>query len=231
MLVYKATNRTNGKVYIGKTVRTLQGRWREHVRLSNLNLGCSYLGAAIRKYGVHAFELEGISEVNSREELSRLEKFYIQQYKSYQKQFGYNLTLGGDGGIICHTLETRRRIAAGRQGADHPMYGKHQSREARQRISEHNGRGFLGKRHTMVSRQRMGVRGEDHPNFGKHLSESTKDKIRVINSKTYRLQSPDGSLVDITNLKAFCKNRGLSAPHLNSVFHGKKRSHKGWTKC
>ena len=50
------------------------------------------------------------------------------------------------------------------------------------------------------------------------------------NIKTYTLTSPQGETTTITNLKRFCEKHGLSAPHLNSVFHGKRKQHKGWTR-
>jgi group I intron endonuclease len=40
---------------------------------------------------------------------------------------------------------------------------------------------------------------------------------------------PKGRLVCITNLKAFCRERGLSPVHMHQLVSGKRKSHKGWT--
>ena len=32
MIIYKYTNKLNGKIYIGQTVRTLEERLKEHIR-------------------------------------------------------------------------------------------------------------------------------------------------------------------------------------------------------
>ena len=229
------TNLVNGKVYIGKTtLATADARWKGHVSAARLNHGSPYLGAAIRKYGTGSFTVEEIDSASDKDDLNKKERHYIALHKSHQREIGYNLTLGGDGGVIRHSEETKKKIAAGRQGVNHPMYGRHHSEEAKLRISQHtqgSRNPFFGKKHTTLSRQSMGARGEDHPNFGQHLSESTKQKIRIANSKTFTLRSPEGETVRITNLKGFCAQRGLSAPHMNSVFHGGRGSHKGWTRC
>ena len=54
--IYKITNLINNKCYIGKTERTIQERWREHLRHRNsLDLP---LSRALNKYGVENFQIE-----------------------------------------------------------------------------------------------------------------------------------------------------------------------------
>lgn len=51
--IYKITNKINGKVYIGKTTKTVQERWKEHLRESRTERSENRpLYRAIRKYGV-----------------------------------------------------------------------------------------------------------------------------------------------------------------------------------
>lgn len=232
MFIYKVTNKMNGKVYIGKTVRSVDDRWAQHVSFAKIGGGCPYLGAAIRKYGSEAFEIEQLAQATNENELGRLEMGFIQQFQSHQREIGYNLTLGGEGITgHYHSPETKAKMSAKKRGENHPMFGRHQSPSARQRISEHtrgNDNHFFGKTHTADSRKTMGARGEDHFNFGKKLSEETRRKIREANSRTYIFLSPVGESRVITNLKAFCKENNLNAPHMNSVYHGKRNQHKGW---
>jgi group I intron endonuclease len=41
--------------------------------------------------------------------------------------------------------------------------------------------------------------------------------------------SPDGKLVEIVNLSAFCREHGLSVVRMHNLKSGIRRSHKGWT--
>lgn len=127
--VYKITNKTNNKVYIGITSKGLSARWKEH--LYNAEHGCPFkLHNAIRKYGKENFSIELIDFCNSWEELEEKEKYYISEYKSLQDEFGYNMTEGGDGTIGRYvTMETRDKI---RQKA----IGREVSEETRMKLSE-----------------------------------------------------------------------------------------------
>lgn len=89
-IIYKITNKVNGKSYIGQTRYTLEFRWRQHIHKKDN----TYFHNAIRKYGVDNFSIEALEEV----EVSRLndrEIFYIAKYNTFND--GYNLTIGGDG--------------------------------------------------------------------------------------------------------------------------------------
>lgn len=47
----------------------------------------------------------------------------------------------------------------------------------------------------------------------------------------YRFKNPSGELVEIYNLNSFCKKNELMPQHMGKVHHGKRMSHKGWTKA
>lgn len=108
MIIYKITNKINGKIYIGKTTKTLAQRWRQHQK--HVRAGSQvYLHRAVRKYGPDAFQLEIIHTVETEEELNTLETHYITQYQSHKPEIGYNGTFGGDGiGLL--TEETRQKM-------------------------------------------------------------------------------------------------------------------------
>lgn len=86
-IVYKITNKINGKVYIGQTTETLEKRWKRHCGYQ-LNDG-TYFHNAIKKYGADNFSVELLAEANNQLELDEKEFYYIDLYKSnsYNSKF------------------------------------------------------------------------------------------------------------------------------------------------
>lgn len=57
MIIYKATNKFNGKIYIGQTINSLEYRSNQHKRDANrVNKKNYYFINAIAKYGFQEFE-------------------------------------------------------------------------------------------------------------------------------------------------------------------------------
>lgn len=109
MVIYKITNLLNKKCYIGQTSqKNPMRRFYSHISNSKLNMD-GYLYNAIRKYSIENFKFEVIEEVNSRDELNFLEKYYIKHYDSMNNKYGYNLTSGGGQCIL--TAESRLKIS------------------------------------------------------------------------------------------------------------------------
>jgi len=109
MIIYCARNKITRKVYIGQSIRdTPVFRIRCHM------LSKYYFGAALRKYGLDAFEISVIDRAETREQLNAKERFWIKTYNSLAPN-GYNLTTGGEGGFkrcqstILKMLASRRR--------------------------------------------------------------------------------------------------------------------------
>lgn len=50
-------------------------------------------------------------------------------------------------------------------------------------------------------------------------------------AKGYKMTSPDGSVVNVYNMKDFCRDNGLNDSHMCAVYYGKRKQHKGWTKA
>lgn len=93
--IYKITNKINGKSYIGKTVRSIDERWHEHLREANQTRSQHRpLYKAFNKYGIDNFTCELIEEV-SLEQVDARERYWIEYYKTFK--IGYNITIGGDG--------------------------------------------------------------------------------------------------------------------------------------
>ena len=93
--IYKITNALNGKVYIGKTSRSVEIRWHEHCKnCKSANVNNRPLYKAMNKYGIDSFKIETI-ETCPEEKSSERERYWIEYYQSFKQ--GYNATIGGDG--------------------------------------------------------------------------------------------------------------------------------------
>lgn len=98
-LVYKITNKINNKIYFGLTVRSLEGRWGNH--LSAVRQGSKFrFHSAIRKYGVDNWVLEIVEENSDISYIRKLEENLIEEYKTTDNRYGYNAKPGGCGGFI-----------------------------------------------------------------------------------------------------------------------------------
>ena len=109
MIVYKITNRLNGKVYIGKTTCTLKRRWQMHQTDARSQRYQTHFYKAIRKYGAQSFNLEILNVAKSQQELDAMERFFIILHQSFVPANGYNGTLGGDGAAKGNKCASGRR--------------------------------------------------------------------------------------------------------------------------
>lgn len=95
MLIYKITNKINGKRYIGQTKQTLELRFKGHVRNAKNKVN-RYLYDAMNKYGYPNFFIEIIE--NNVINVDAREKFWIKELDTFFPN-GYNMTCGGGGGF------------------------------------------------------------------------------------------------------------------------------------
>lgn len=108
MIIYKITNKVNGKVYIGQTVGDIKARWRKHKNLHKYP-SCSptAINHAIVKYGENNFTVEKVATAISLEELNQKEIQFIAEYNCVVPN-GYNIETGGD--VVLFTQQQRRRL-------------------------------------------------------------------------------------------------------------------------
>ena len=121
MIIYKATNIINSKVYIGQTIHSLSIRKGQHERSHEYGYKTAFSNA-IKKYGKENFKWEVIYETDSIEELNNKESFYIEHYKSLVSENGYNLKGGGGNDFL--TDEVKEKIGNAQVGEKNHMYGK-----------------------------------------------------------------------------------------------------------
>lgn len=91
MIIYKAENKINNKMYIGQTKYTLERRKSEHLNEAKSGKGSKF-HSAIRKYGEENFVWSIIDTAKTFEDLTEKGCYWIEYYKSYER--GYNSTKG-----------------------------------------------------------------------------------------------------------------------------------------
>jgi group I intron endonuclease len=97
--IYKISNKIDGKIYIGFTSKTVEDRYRQHLKEAkkNNNKRNIYLYNAINKHGEENFTVELVRRTKNLDYgLNKLEPYYIKKYNSLYP-IGYNLTTGGEG--------------------------------------------------------------------------------------------------------------------------------------
>jgi len=189
MLVYCIKNTINNKEYIGLTTRTVEQRWKQHIRESNKEGSWEWntpLGNAIKKYGKDLFQIFVLEECSSETELKQKEIQLIRERKSLASETGYNLTLGGDGRLGYKlSEETKRKIGEGN-------LGKIMSNEAKEKMS--------------IAAKKRCV-GKPSPMDGKKHTEESKQKI--ISFLTGRKHSEESKRKRSESMKAFIQNKKL----------------------
>jgi len=91
MVIYKITNKINGKIYIGQTIAKLQHRWAVHKASKRK----SPLTSAFKSYGVENFIIEPIASCLDVSFLDELEIKLIEAHDCLYPK-GYNLLKGGN---------------------------------------------------------------------------------------------------------------------------------------
>ena len=167
-LIYKTTNKINGKYYIGM---------HKTDDLDDGYLGSgSYFRNALKKYGRENFEREILEYCNSNEEMLLAETRYVTEDVVNDKS-SYNLTLGGFGGWYCATIAYKEKLK------DPEWY-----KMWHQKVSEANAKANASQSHRdKISKTKKNY-FKTHPGIwvGRHHKESTKKKIGAVTSNAQK---------------------------------------------
>lgn len=189
--IYKITNTVNGKCYIGQST-DLPNRIRKHIKtLLNGTNRNEHLQNAYKKYGPGSFTIEIIEEC-SEEQLDAREIFWIDFYKSYDRNFGYNKTPGGKGGngyfeILAQKEKEslRQKMSESKTGMLNPIYGTYcytdgvvikYIKDTERAEYESNG-WYRGVPDFVKVKESIANSGTNNSFYGKHHSDDTKRKI------------------------------------------------------
>lgn len=95
--IYKITNQVNKKAYIGQTINNVEKRFNRHLLDLKANRHHNeHFQRSFNKYGEKVFKINTIRKINDKY-LNTVEKNFIKKYKTNNRDFGYNLTNGGEG--------------------------------------------------------------------------------------------------------------------------------------
>lgn len=95
-LTYCIKNNINGKMYIGITKNFKQRISKHFTLLKNNKHENEHLQSSYNIYGKESFEVIILIDGLEREKVMETEKLYINKFKTYNNQYGYNLTFGGE---------------------------------------------------------------------------------------------------------------------------------------
>ena len=221
-VIYKITNLITNKFYIGSTCDFNKRKYAHLNHLKNNKYYNKKLQNSWNKYGESNFVFE-ILEHTSRENLIKLEQQYLDFYKPYDKNVGYNiakLTTTNNFGVKKNTKqipwnkglklssswnkgvatsdETKKKQSQAKIGAKHPNFGKQRSEETKNKIS-------------------LSQKGEKGNNYGKPTNRKKVYQFDLENNliKEYEF------LMDV-------ENYGFNFKKVSAVALGKQKTHKNY---
>lgn len=127
-LVYKITNTTNGKIYIG-------AHQTDDIDDGYFGSGKA-LKSAIRKYGKEVFFKEILHDLPTKDAMYMMERELVTQ-DFINRQDTYNMKIGGEGGghNKPHSEETKKKLSLRKKGTLPHNTGKERPDWVRQKIS------------------------------------------------------------------------------------------------
>lgn len=222
--VYVHTNILNGKKYYGITSRDPEERWKN----GNGYRAQTYFKNAINKYGWDNFEHKILHDNLLYTQAVEFEKYYIEKDKTNVCRWtsdscGYNMTDGGEGVLgRVHSDEAKKKIGdhsiemwndpemrnlliLKRSGENNINYGKHFSKETKDKIS--------------MSRKGKCV-GNENPFYGKHHKEGTIEHLRDVADK-----KPVVSEIGIfESVRAAARYANCNSSHISECCNHKRKT-------
>jgi len=190
MQIYKIINLINNKIYVGKDSCCNPDYFGSGININK----------AIKKYGKENFKKEILEDnIVDNNILNELEKFWIKELNATNRNIGYNIASGGDGGntFLGKTEEEMKEIRnklsknnSKRIGEKSPMFGKKLSEDRKRKLKI----GYDNMNDVSILRMKMGllnahetirntIRNEEHAkkigiaNRGKKRSKYVLEKM------------------------------------------------------
>lgn len=105
MYIYKITNKINGKIYVGKTTKDNDNYFGSGILINK----------SIQKYGKENFDKIILEKCDSTEMLNKSEIKWIKELNSTDRNIGYNIAKGGEGGDTISNHPNKKNIIQKRE--------------------------------------------------------------------------------------------------------------------
>lgn len=152
--IYKITNIVNGKCYIGSAVDTSMRIAAHKSKLKFNDHANRKLQHSFNKYGIENFRFEILECISDKTKLIQREQIWINYFKSYDPNFGYNL----------------RKEASSNLG----IKTKPASEERKLKIGLANSKSLLGKQHSWITKAKMSSARK-----GKKATDQIKNNMKL----------------------------------------------------
>jgi len=199
-------------VGLSRSPKGFKDRWRKHKnKLKNLSHENPILQNYFDKYGEEKFLFVLLEECFPTDDLDSKEIEWSTRLKSMKSDNGFNIRSPGN--QIVMTQEMKDKISK-------TLMGHYVSLETRKKIAKI----LTGKKATLETKNKLSERIRSNPKrmeWAKNLSQK--------NAKDFILLNPDKELINIHNLRKFCRENNLNVVHIYSVINGERSHYKGWT--
>lgn len=180
-LIYKLSNKINGKIYVGQTWKSLHSRWKNGAGYKN----CIYLERAINKYGANNFTYEILTVCGTQKTADYWETYFIDRYHSLDRKIGYNIKSGGSTGKLSD--ETKKKLSDAN-------IGKILTDEHKNKIGISNTGKKRSNKQNKDASERAKQNGITPPFNGPHSAEARSKisefmKNRIVSQETRQLLS------------------------------------------
>lgn len=216
----------NGKRYVGVTSWKPKLRWGSN----GCNYKNPYMRNAIKKYGWNNIKHEILAENLIVDQASEMEKALIQKYNTANRQYGYNISLGGIESKTCseETREKLRQANLGKTMSEETKRkigefskGRHPTDEMRKHMSEAQKKSFANGNNAMHSPESRAkaaakLKGRKLPDYVTQ---------RASEAKYHPVKNMQTGIV-YPSIKAACEETGLNRStiirHCNGMLKNKK---------
>lgn len=211
MLIYKLEFANNG-IYVGKTSKKMEDRFKEHCRLMKVGKHHSYKVQAA--YSTVGIPIVSLLELCSAETLTLREKYWISLLDSYAN--GLNCSPGGETNGYGED-----HIASKYTNDDYlaVVYCLAYTDWSIRQVSEELSVGYETVKHIYAGRTNT------------HLAEIIPDIYRLMIERRDRIPtviSPENITYSVSNIKEFITTHNLNGGRFNLLLHKKIPMYKGW---
>lgn len=229
--IYKILNKITNKFYIGSAA-DIKARWSVHKRRLRTNLHDNeYLQNAWNKHGEENFLFE-IIEICEKQNLILLEQKYLDDYKCWDRDIGYNIAkIAGNTTGCFHSQESKDLIKKNNKAATEevrqkmkdywsiPENRKSQSEKRKQYLSLKQNRDKLSQSKIEFYKNNPDKKlyGNKNPSYG----------LKFRNKYVERVDPITGEIKEYKSVRDVSKE-GFDSSTVSKVCKGKLNTHKGY---